>query len=74
MENIKSLQTEALVEMLAKDTADYLKMRTEGASSLEFTACKKHITQLQDEILSRKKKPAKNQPAKTTKQPAKSSS
>jgi hypothetical protein len=60
MENIQFLPTDTLVDMLARDTSDYLKMLSQGAEKDVFTACLTNIRRLQAEILSRRSTTEKN--------------
>ncbi len=53
MINLQALEMSALIEMLAKHTADYTKMLSEGPKE-EYEKCKLAIRALQSEIESRK--------------------
>jgi hypothetical protein len=56
MNNIRSFDLSVLVDMLARHTADYHKMLTEGATEKpDFYRCRLAIKALQSEIESRKK-------------------
>lgn len=56
MEDLDKVEMTVLVDMLARHTAEYTKMLSDGISTQEeFKACKKTITLLQKEIESRKK-------------------
>lgn len=54
MQELQTLETSLLVDMLASHTADYSKMLTEGASDEEFAKCNLTIRAIQVEIDSRK--------------------
>jgi len=53
MEDFKNLHIDALVDMLARSTAEYTRMRNEGAMKDEFNACQATIILLQAEIIAR---------------------
>lgn len=50
MEEFKTLQTEQLLDMLARHTEDYTRMFADGASHEDFIKCERVITFLQTEI------------------------
>jgi hypothetical protein len=50
MNNLQSLETPALIDILAQHTADYTKMLTEGGTTQEFEKCKMIIKAIQLEI------------------------
>ncbi len=54
MEDIKNIQTDTLIDMLAKFTADYSTMLKEGYMDDELTNCQLTIDSLQSEITARK--------------------
>lgn len=62
MENIHRLNTDALVDLLSKQTAAYLRMQTEGGPVEEFTRCKLLLWAVQKE-LSQRNKDKLNNPA-----------
>ena len=51
-EELKSLETQVLIDMLAKHTEDYTKLMT-GGTKEDFELCKVTIGHLQNEINSR---------------------
>lgn len=55
MQEIQKLETAVLVDMLANQTASYLKMISEGASEEEFARCNLTMKALQSEIEQRKR-------------------
>ncbi|MEP7377382.1 MAG: hypothetical protein ABI675_28525 [Chitinophagaceae bacterium] len=54
MDNLKKLSLATLVDMLDKQTNDFLKMFKAGASKKEYDTCKETITRLTNEIKKRK--------------------
>jgi hypothetical protein len=54
MEDLKQLATAELVDLLARETALYSKMLSDGASHDEFEKCKVRVKELQKEIAARK--------------------
>lgn len=55
MEELHSLEISQLVDLLARYTADYTKMMTEGTTEEDYTKCDLTIKALQSEIEARKK-------------------
>ena len=55
MQELRTLQTSDLVDMLSKQTIEYSKMLVEGASEEEYLRSKLSIEALQAEIRSRQK-------------------
>lgn len=55
MENLHRLTSDALVDLLSKQTAAYLRMQTEGGSVEEFTRCKLLLRAIQKELDQRNK-------------------
>lgn len=55
MEELRTLDTSQLIDMLSKYTTDYTKMLAEGTTEEEYTKRKLAIKALQAEIESRKK-------------------
>ncbi len=55
MEEIKDLQTDVLMDMLAGYTSDYSRMIKEGYEGNEFINCQTKIEEIQSEILFRSK-------------------
>jgi hypothetical protein len=53
MENLQSLETGVLLEMLSGHNADYAKLLLEGSKE-EFEQCKDSIHQIQQELNSRR--------------------
>jgi len=58
IQEIQTLETTALVDMLAAYTTNYSRMLKEGSSDKEFAKCGLTIRSIQSEIDSRKKKVA----------------
>ena len=54
MQELRNLETSQLVDLLARHTADYTKMMSEGTTEDEYTKCNLTIKALQTEIESRK--------------------
>ena len=54
MEDLKTIKTQSLVDILAKYTNDYLRMIKEGTTQENYDACKKKIDELMAEIEFRK--------------------
>jgi len=54
MEDLKSLETGALIDMLADHTSQFTKMLSEGATDEKFKACETTINCIQLEIFARK--------------------
>jgi len=52
MENLQSLETGVLLEMLSRQNADYARLLLEGSKE-EFEQCKDCIHQIQQELNSR---------------------
>ena len=52
MEDLKSIETNILLEMLARQNADYARLLQEGTKE-EFEQCKDSISQIQEELNSR---------------------
>ena len=50
MENLHRLNSDALVDLLSKQTAAYLQMQTEGGSVEDFRRCKLLLRALQKEL------------------------
>jgi len=55
MEELHILETEQLIDLLSKYTADYTKMMSDGTTEDEYTKCNLTIIALQTEIEGRKK-------------------
>ena len=55
MEELHTLQTSDLIDMLSKQTIEYSKMLVEGASDEKYLRSKLSIEELQAEIRSRQK-------------------
>ena len=53
MDDFKTIQTDVLVDMLARYTAEYTRMINEGGIDDEFNDCQTKIILLQSEITSR---------------------
>ena len=53
MDNLQTLETSVLIELLAQHTIDYTKLMQDGSKE-DFDRCKIIMTQLQAEINSRK--------------------
>ena len=60
IQEILTLETPALVDLLAVYTANYSRMLREGTSDEEFAKCSLAIRSIQTEIDSRKQRSAKN--------------
>lgn len=56
MNDIKKLELSVLVDMLAANTAKYMKMLKDGFTQEEYNNCKELINRLSAEIESRKAK------------------
>ena len=56
MQNLRSLETSVLVDMLAKLSADYSIMLNDGTRELDFYKCKLNIKAVISEIELRKQK------------------
>ena len=54
MKELRNLETSQLVDLLARHTADYTKIMSEGTTEDEYTKCNLIIKALQAEIASRK--------------------
>jgi hypothetical protein len=55
MEELRTIQTSDLIDMLSKQTIEYSKMLVEGASNEKYLSSKLAIEALQAEIRSRQK-------------------
>ena len=55
MEELRSLETSQLVDILAQLTANYSKMMSEGTTEEDYTKCDLTIRAVQSEIEGRKK-------------------
>ena len=55
MEDLRTVDTSMLIDMLARHTVDYTKMLADGDLNGEYEKCKLAIKALQAEIDSRKK-------------------
>jgi hypothetical protein len=55
MENLKLIETRELIDMLAQLTALYTKLFAARTRHEEFDECRKRITEIQNEIESRRK-------------------
>ena len=55
MKEFKNLDLFTLMDLLVKNTDEYMKMFKEGATEHEFARCKEIILHLTDEIKHRKK-------------------
>ena len=55
MEELNSLETSQLIDLLAQYTADYTKMMSEGTTQEDYAKCNLTIKALQSEIEARKK-------------------
>jgi hypothetical protein len=55
MEKLHSLNSDALVDLLSKQTVTYLRMQTEGGSVEEFIRCKLLLRAVQKELNERNK-------------------
>jgi hypothetical protein len=65
MEDLKQLNLTTLVDMLARQTNDYLRMLKEGTTELEYKNCKERIAQLMTEIESRRRDNIISNPSKS---------
>ena len=54
MENLNTLETSMLIDMLAEHTRKYTQMMTEGGDNEEYEKCKLAIAAIQKEIETRK--------------------
>ena len=55
LQELQQLETSILMDMLAKQTSDYTRMLTEGASEDEYAKCNLTIRAIQTEIELRKR-------------------
>ena len=55
MEDLKKMNTGALVDMLAKYTSDYMRILKDGGTKAEYESCKMLIDRLTKEIAVRRK-------------------
>ena len=55
MENLHRLKSDALVDLLSKQTATYLQMQAEGGTYEEFKRCKLLLRAVQKELDQRNK-------------------
>lgn len=55
LQELQQLETSILMDMLAKQTSDYTRMLTEGASEDEYARCNLTIRAIQTEIELRKR-------------------
>ena len=53
MEELRTLETSQLMDMLAKYTGNYTKMLTDGSAQDEYLKCKEAIKAIQSEIILR---------------------
>ena len=55
MQELRTLETSQLMDLLAKYTVDYTKMLTDGSSQDDYLKCKEAIKAIQSEIEIRQK-------------------
>lgn len=66
MQELRSLEMSAIIELLAVQTDKYSKMRSEGSSEEDFAKCSLTIRAIQSEIESRRRRSANASPTDPT--------